>query len=255
MKTSTNIVTHDEWTKARKELLIKEKEFVRLRDELGQQIRDLPSEEVDRDYSFEGPDGPTTLAKLFGPNSQLIVYHFMFGPDWEEGCKECSLVLDNIAPSAIHLRARDVSFAVVSRAPLEKVAALRERIEWDVHWVSSFESEFNEDFQVSVSKKLLEAGEYEHNYEPKSVAALEPNTAPKELEFPGLSVFCKDAEGRILHTYSSYGRGVETFMSIYRLLDIVPKGRDEDELDYGMAWVRHRDKYPEQPGSKSKACH
>ncbi len=230
-----NIVTHDEWARQRTELLAKEKEFTRLRDELATRIQAMPWESVEKEYTFEGPTGRTSLAELFGTRSQLIVYHFMFGPDWEAGCKSCSLVMDHIAPSAVHIEQRDVAFAVVSRAPLAKLAAFQERMGWEVNWVSSLESDFNDDFHVSVTEARAEAGDFEYNYAPSS--------APAGSELPGLSVFAKDAEGRIFHTYSTYTRGLDTFMGVYRLLDIVPRGRNEEGLAYGMEWVRHHDSY------------
>ena len=225
------IVGHVDWVRQRRELLAKEKEFSRIRDEMATRIRALPWERVEKRYAFQGPSGSMSLAELFGEKSQLIVYHFMLGPDWEQGCKSCSLLIDNITPSVVHLAARDTAFAVVSRAPLERIEAFRKRMGWDVNWVSSLGSEFNPDYHVSV----VEQGEFEYNYKPAD--------APIDSEMPGLSVFAKDDDGAIYHTYSSYSRGLEQFMGIYRLLDVVPKGRDEGDCAYGMEWVRHHDKY------------
>ena len=225
------IVNHAEWVRQRKELLAKEKEFTRLRDDLARRIQAMPWEPVEKEYTFKGPEGAITLSGLFGDSSQLIVYHFMLGPDWEEGCKSCSLLIDNITPSAVHLAARDTAFVVVSRAPLDKITPFRTRMGWDVKWVSAAEGEFQTDYHVSV----VEEGAFEYNYK--------ASEAPVGAELPGLSVFAKDDQGNVFHTYSSYSRGLEQFMTIYRLLDVVPKGRDEDDCSYGMEWVRHHDQY------------
>ncbi len=228
------IASGEEWLRARKELLAKEKEFTRLRDELSQLRRDLPWEKVEKEYVFEGPHGRETLADLFDGRSQLLVYHFMFGPDWEEGCKSCSLIADHYDPSVVHLNHRDVTLVTVSRAPLAKLQAFQERMGWKFKWVSSLESDFNRDFHVSFTPDEVEKGDLYYNYT--------RSRFPVE-EGPGLSVFAKDAEGTVFHTYSTYARGLDIFLGVYNLLDVVPKGRDETELPYGMAWVRHHDKY------------
>lgn len=222
---------HEEWIVARKELLKKEKEFTRLRDELSAMQRALPKERVENKYVFDGPDGEETLADMFNGRSQLIVYHFMFDPDWEEGCKSCSILADHYAPSIPHLVARDVTMVTVSRAPLEKVEAFRKRMGWNFKWVSSGRNDFNYDYNVSFKP---DQEEVVYNYRPGKF---------KNTEMPGISVFEKDAEGNVFHTYSSYGRGLETFLGVYQLLDIVPKGRDEGDLPYSMAWIKHHDKY------------
>jgi predicted dithiol-disulfide oxidoreductase (DUF899 family) len=228
------VVSQAEWVEARKELLKKEKEFSRLRDQLTRQRQELPWEKVTKSYVFDGPKGKETLADLFGGRSQLIVYHFMFGPDWAEGCPSCSFISDHIDGSMVHLAARDVRLVAVSRAPLAQIEAFKKRMGWKFHWVSSYGSDFNYDYQVSMTKEELEKGQVYYNY---SLTQF-----PSE-ERPGTSVFFKDTAGNIFHTYSSYARGLEILIGAYNWLDLVPKGRDEAGLKHGMAWVRHHDKY------------
>ncbi len=228
------VVAPAEWVAARKELLKKEKEFSRLRDELSRQRRELPWEKVEKSYVFDGPKGKETLADLFGGRSQLIVYHFMLGPDWKEGCPSCSFISDHIDGSVVHLAARDVRLAVVSRAPLAQIEAFKKRMGWRFHWVSSNGSDFNYDYQVSMTKEESEKGQVYYNY------SMQP--FPSE-ERPGTSVFYKDAASNIFHTYSSYARGLDILIGAYNWLDLTPKGRDEEGLKHGMAWVRHHDKY------------
>ena len=230
----SKIVSPAEWLAARKELLKKEKEFTRLRDELSQQRREMPWEKVEKTYVFDGPKGKETLTDLFGGRSQLIVYHFMFGPDWKEGCPSCSFISDHIDGSMVHLAARDVRLAVVSRAPLEQIEAFKKRMGWHFHWVSSNSTDFNYDYQVSMTKEELEKGEVYYNYSMQKF--------PSD-ERPGASVFYKDAAGNVFHTYSSYARGLDILIGAYNWLDLTPKGRDEEGLKHGMAWVRHHDKY------------
>lgn len=232
-----NVVSQEEWLAARKELLSKEKEFSRLRDELSRQRRKLPWEKVEKEYVFDG-NGKESLAGLFGGKSQLIVYHFMLGPGWEEGCPSCSFIADHIDGSVAHLAARDVRLAVVSRAPLAQIEAFKKRMGWRFHWVSSHGSDFNYDYQVSATKEELAKGEVYYNYSPQRF--------PGE-ERPGASVFYKDAEGKIFHTYSSYARGLDILIGAYNWLDLTPKGRDEEGLAHSMAWVRHHDKYKNGP--------
>ena len=227
-------VGHEAWIAARKELLAREKAFTRMRDELSRARRDLPWETVDKDYVFDGPDGRESLAELFADKGQLLVQHFMFGPDWEEGCPSCSLMADHIDPAVVHLGQRDVAFVAVSRAPLAKIEAFRARMGWSFKWVSSAGSDFNAEFGVSFSPEAVEAGAVEYNY----ATGRFPST-----EAPGLSTFCKDEAGQIYHAYSTYGRGLDTVINAYNLLDLMPKGRDEDGLDHTMAWVRHHDRY------------
>jgi len=228
------VVSHDEWTAARKEYLAKEKEFSRVRDELSRQRRELPWERVEKNYVFDGPEGKETLSDLFDGRSQLVVYHFMLGPGWKEGCPSCSLLADHFDGSTIHLAQRDVTFLVVSRAPLAEIEAFQKRMGWKFKWVSSFGNDFNADFQVSIGKGDMPKGKVYYNYELTEF--------PSE-ERPGASVFYKDEAGNVYHTYSTYARGLDIFIGAYNFLDIVPKGRDEEGQSRGMAWVRHHDRY------------
>lgn len=223
-----------QWLAARKEFLKKEKEFTRMRDELSRQRRELPWERVEKEYQFDAPDGKETLADLFEGRNQLIAYHFMFGPDWAEGCHGCSFLADHFDGSVAHLNARDVTLVVVSRAPLAKIEAFKKRMGWNFKWVSSYGNDFNYDYHVSFTKEEQAKGEVNYNYVSQ--------TFPSE-EGPGVSAFYKDATGNIFHTYSTYGRGLDSFIGAYNFLDIAPKGRDEDGLPQPMAWLRHHDKY------------
>lgn len=227
-------VSHAEWIEARKQFLAKEKEFTRLRDELSRQRRELPWERVEKQYVFEGSHGKETFAELFDNRSQLIIYHFMFGPGWSEGCPSCSYLADHFDGMTIHLAHRDVTFAVVSRAPYAQIAALRKRMGWGFHWVSSFGTDFNYDFHVSQTEKEKASGKVEYNYTTMEF--------PSE-ERPGASVFYKETDGATYHTYSTYARGLDILVGAYNFLDLAPKGRDEDGLKHTMAWVRHHDKY------------
>ncbi len=231
---SPRVVSHEQWIEARRELLAKEKEYSRLRDELTAKRQELPWEKVEKDYTFDSAAGPVGLGDLFEGRSQLIVYHFMFGPDWEEGCKICSMCADHYAPLDVHLRHRDVTMVTVSRAPLASIEAYKKRMGWDFNWVSSLGSDFNWDYFVSFTPEQQEQSAMYYNYRQGSF----PST-----EAPGISAFAKDEAGDVFHTYSSYARGLEWFLGIYNLLDIVPKGRDEADLPYPMEWVRHRDRY------------
>jgi predicted dithiol-disulfide oxidoreductase (DUF899 family) len=228
------VVPPVEWLQARNALLAKEKELTRLRDELSRQRRALPWETVEKSYVFDGPNGSETLADLFGGRSQLIVYHFMFGPDWPEGCPSCSMIGDHLAGSVVHLAARDVALVVVSRARQAQIDAFRQRMGWRFKWVSSFGTDFNQDYRVSFTKDEMARGNVFYNYG--------PNGFPSE-EAPGVSVFTRDAGGTIFHTYSTYARGAEELLGVYRFLDFTPKGRDEDSFPFPMAWVRHHDRY------------
>jgi predicted dithiol-disulfide oxidoreductase (DUF899 family) len=240
------VVAPTEWLAARKELLKKEKEFSRLRDQLSEQRRELPWEKVEKAYTFDGPKGKESLAELFGGRSQLIVYHFMFGPDWKEGCPSCSFISDHIDGSMVHLAARDVRLVVVSRAPLAQLEAFKKRMGWRFHWVSSNSTDFNYDYHVSSTKEELEKGQMYYNY------GLQKDPGG---ERPGTSVFYKDGAGNIFHTYSSYARGLDILIGAYNWLDLTPKGRDEAGLKHGMAWVRHHDKYGEENQVDAKAVH
>ena len=227
------VVSHDEWLAARKEFLKKEKEFTRLRDELSRQRRELPWEKVEKDYVFEGPAGKLSLADLFAGRSQLIVYHFMLGPGWTEGCKSCSYLADHFDGTTIHLANRDATLAVISRAPIAEILAFKKRMGWKFPWVSSFGTDFNFDYHVSFTPEER-TGKVQYNYE---------STEFPSEEAPGLSVFFKDPSGEVFHTYSSYASGLDIFVGTYNFLDHVPKGRDEEGLAHSMAWVRHHDKY------------
>ncbi len=227
------IATHDEWIAARKTLLAKEKEFSRLRDELSRTRREMPWEKVEKRYVFDGPKGKETLADLFDGRSQLIVYHFMFGPGWKEGCPSCSYLADGFDGTTVHLAARDTTFLVVSRATLPEIQAFQKRMGWRFKWVSSSGSDFNFDFQVSMSKDEAGKGKVYYNYEMTDF--------PSE-ERPGASVFFK-RDGEVFHTYSAYARGLDILLPTYNFLDLTPKGRDEQGLAHPMAWVRHHDRY------------
>jgi predicted dithiol-disulfide oxidoreductase (DUF899 family) len=229
------VVSKDQWIAARRALLAKEKELTHLRDEIARQRRELPWEKVEKDYLFDSPQGKVKLADLFGGCSQLIVYHFMFGPDWSEGCPSCSYLMDHVDGAIPHLAARDASLVLVSRAPLAKIEAFKKRMGWHFRWVSSFGSDFNYDYHVSFKPHDVARGEVDYNY------AVEP--FPSE-EGPGVSVFFKDpSTGEIFHTYSVYARGLDPLVGTYTLLDMVPKGRDEDHLEFSMSWLRHHDRY------------
>lgn len=228
--TSHRIVSHDEWVNARKAFMAKEKEFTRLREELARERRELPWEKVDRDYVFDAVEGKVTLSDLFGGKSQLIVQHFMFGPDYEEGCPSCSFWTDNFEGIEGHLAARDTAFVLVSRGPLDRILAYRKRMGWTFRWVSSLANDFNYDYGVSrrPGEKLLD-----YNF----------GTIQRDVdEHPGISTFIKQ-DGAIFHTYSVYARGIDVVNGAYQLLDLTAKGRDEDSLPWPMAWVRRHDKY------------
>jgi predicted dithiol-disulfide oxidoreductase (DUF899 family) len=227
------VVSRDDWLAARRQLLNQEKEFTRRRDELSAERRELPWVRVDKDYVFDTPDGKATLGDLFDGRSQLMVYHFMFGPDWEQGCPSCSFVSDHIDGANWHLPHRDVTLLAVSRAPLAQIEAFKQRMGWRFKWVSSYGSDFNYDFHVSFTKEELAKGKVDYNYD--MVEGYD--------ELPGLSVFYKDENGDVFHTYSAYARGLDMLVGAYNYLDLAPKGRDEAALPSTMAWVRHHDRY------------
>ena len=228
------IVSQEEWLEARKAHLAREKEFTRLRDQLSRERRALPWVKVEKDYVFQGPNGPESLGDLFDGRSQLLVQHFMYGPDWEEGCPSCSFWADSYDGFVVHLAQRDVTMVTVSRAPLEKLDAFGRRMGWSFKWVSSLGSDFNRDFQASFTPDEMAKGEMTYNYETRGFPA---------DEAPGVSVFIKNEDGEIFHTYSCYARGLDMLNGAYHYLDLVPKGRDEDDLPYSMAWVRRHDEY------------
>jgi predicted dithiol-disulfide oxidoreductase (DUF899 family) len=211
---------------------MKEKELTRQRDALSAERRKLPMEEITKEYVFQGPEGRRTLADLFEGKRQLLVYHFMFGPDYDEGCPSCSFVADNFASGLVHLAARDTAFAVISLAPLDKIEGFKKRMGWDFPWLSSFGTDFNHDFEVT-----LDENHTEYNYAPVSA---QPAGRPHEGEREGLSVFLRDGK-RLFHTYSTYQRGLDPFLNTYNFLDLTPLGRQEE--DGIMRWLRHHDKY------------
>jgi predicted dithiol-disulfide oxidoreductase (DUF899 family) len=227
------VVSQAEWLKARKVLLAREKEFTRARDALSTARRKLPWVNVEKDYVFEGPAGKETLADLFAGKSQLMIYHFMLGPGWVQGCPSCSFLADHFDGANIHLAQRDVSFVVVSRGPLAEIEAYKKRMGWLFKWVSSHGSDFNYDFHVSFTPEEKAGGKVEYNYS--------KGEFPSE-EAPSLSAFIRDG-GTVYHTYSTYGRGLDIIIGAYNMLDLAPKGRDEDVLPWRMAWIRRHDEY------------
>ncbi|HEY4355834.1 MAG TPA: thioredoxin family protein [Acidobacteriaceae bacterium] len=257
-----NVVSHAEWVATRKQFLKKEKEFTRLRDELSRERRSLPWERVEKEYTFDSTRGKVRLADLFDGRGQLMIYHFMFGPEWEQGCASCSLVADHFDGTLAHLANRDTTLVVVSRAPIQKIEAFKKRMGWKFEWVSSFGSDFNFDYHVSFTPEEKAGGKVYYNY---SVGEF-----PQD-EAPGASIFTKGEDGAILHTYSAYARGLDILMGTYNILDLVPNGRDEEGLGFTMSWVRHHDRYPqgyfvdrypegfvvdlaERPGHTKSAC-
>jgi predicted dithiol-disulfide oxidoreductase (DUF899 family) len=232
MPPSYKVVSHAEWIEAREELLRKEKEFTRLRAQMSEQQRALPWEAVDENYAFDGPEGRETLSDLFAGRGQLIVYHFMFGPDWSAGCPHCSFWADNFDGAIVHLAQRDVTLVAVSRAPRARLAAYRERMGWRFKWVSSGGTDFSFDFQASFPPDDVNSKDAFYNF---------TRQAPGSSEREGISVFCRDEDGRIFHTYSTYARGIDAVNGTYQLLDLVPKGRDEGGRP--LFWVRRHDEY------------
>jgi predicted dithiol-disulfide oxidoreductase (DUF899 family) len=228
------IVSKEEWVEARKALLKKEKEFTILRDRLSQQRRDLPWIGVNKEYVFEGPSGKQTLSELFEGRSQLIVYHFMFDSSWEAGCPSCSFWADNFNGIIVHLNQRDVTMVAVSRAPYSKLAAYHKRMGWDFKWVSSYDTDFNLDYDVSFTPEELVKKEAFYNF-----GIQDPFSPERE----GVTVFYKDSAGKVFHTYSAYARGIDMLNVAYHYLDLVPKGRDEAGHDFPQFWVRRHDEY------------
>ena len=225
------VISHEDWLAARKALLTKEKEFTRLRDELSQQRRDLPWEEVTKNYVFDGPNGKESLADIFGKSPQLIVYHFMFDPSWEAGCKSCSFWADNFNGIDIHLKHRDISFLAISRAPYAKLAAYQKRMGWNFKWLSSGDNTFNYDYYASFTPEEVTNNGY-FNY---------TQAKPWGQDVVGISVFYKDEKGKIYHTYSAYSRGVDMMNGAYHYIDLTPRGRDEGGRP--QFWVRRHDEY------------
>ena len=232
-----------EWLEARRALLKREKEFTRLRDAINAERLALPWVEVEKDYVFDTPSGRRSLAELFDGRSQLMIYHFMFGPDWEAGCPGCSFMADHFDGTLPHLNNHDVTLVAVSRAPLAKIEAYRKRMGWNFPWVSSFGSDFNADFHVSFTKEELASGKVEYNF----------TQTPSEQAFdelPGMSAFSRDEQGRVFHTYSSYARGGEELLSTLMILDRAPRGRNETST---LSFVKRHDEY-EEPARAHACC-
>jgi predicted dithiol-disulfide oxidoreductase (DUF899 family) len=227
------LVSPETWLAARRELLHDEKELTARRERLAARRRALPWVKVTQPYTFDSPHGPVSLSDLFEGRSQLVVYHFMFGPGWGEGCKSCSFVADHLAATVVHLQARDVTFTAVSRAPLSEFTPFKQRLGWSFNWVSSHGNSFNFDYHVSFTEEEMSRGSVDYNY---------GRVAFPVEEAPGLSVFAKDAQGDVYHTYSTYSRGLEALIGTYTVLDLVPKGRNEDP-EAPMSWVRYHDRY------------
>ena len=227
------VVSEAEWLVARKDLLAREKEFTRQRDALSAARRNLPMVRVNKEYVFDGPDGKETLSEIFDGRSQMIVYHFMLGPGWEEGCKSCSYLADHFDGANWHLPHRDVTLVVISRAPLAELETYKKRMGWRFKWLSSHDSDFNFDYHVSFTEEEEKKNEAYYNYT-KGEFMMD--------ELPGLSVFYKDGNGDVFHTYSTYARGLDILVGTYHFLDLVPKGRDENP-DSTMDWVRRHDSY------------
>jgi len=227
-------VSHEQWIAARKQLLRKEKAFTHLRDRLSAQRRALPWEHVEKEYVFEGSDGKETLADLFDGRSQLVVYHFMYPPQWDAGCPSCSFWADNFDHNIVHLAHRDVTMVAISRAPYRKLAAYRKRMGWHFKWMSSHGNDFNFDYQVSFRPEQLAKGRAVYNYKIQ-----DPGVSDRE----GASVFYKGPKGAVFHTYSAYARGIDMLNAAYHYLDLVPKGRDEAGHKFTQFWVRRHDEY------------
>ncbi len=240
------VVSRQQWLAERRKLLAREKELTRLGDEIARERRALPWVRMEKDYLFDTPEGRRPLADLFDGCHQLVMQHFMLAPGWEQGCKSCSYMADHTDPTLVHLAARDTAFVAVSRAPLDEIERFRKRMGWTFPWVSTHDTTFNNDFHVSFTEEQMKEGTADYNFGGKAHGA----------ELPGVSAFWKDESGEVFHTYSTYGRGVEVMMHTYRLLDLTAKGRDEDALDFTMAWVRHHDRYEPAPkaATPAKSC-
>ena len=228
------VVSKEEWLVARRQHLAQEKEFTRMRDQLSQDRRALPWVKVEKEYVFDTPNGKKTLAELFGDRRQLIVYHFMFGPDWAEGCPSCSFWADNFDGIGVHLQHRDIQLVAISRARLEQLEAYKKRLGWNFKWLSSYGNDFNHDYQVSFTADEMKQGEVFYNFQQRAF--------PRE-EAPGISVFHKNEQSEVFHTYSCYARGLDMLNGAYQYMDLAPKGRDEAGLSYTMAWLRRHDQY------------
>ncbi|CAM3400268.1 thioredoxin [Pseudomonas floridensis] len=237
------VVSREQWLQARRQHLIHEKALTHHRDQLSAARRELPWVKIDTRYRFSGPNAEQSLAELFGRHTQLIIYHFMFGPDWTEGCKGCSFLSDHLDGANLHLAHHDVSVVAVSHASWEAFQPFKQRMGWQFDWVSSAGSTFNHDFGVSFTQAQIANGDVIYNYE-KSPEPFD--------EMPGLSVFYKNERGEIFHTYSTYARGLDLLVGTYNFLDLTPKGRNEDPI---MNWVRHHDRYEHAgPADSGEHC-
>jgi predicted dithiol-disulfide oxidoreductase (DUF899 family) len=230
------VVSQAEWLESRKALLAKERDLTHRYDAIRRERLELPWAWVEKQYTFDTAEGKRTLGELFDGRSQLLLYHFMFGPDWEQGCSSCSMAADTMNPNVIHLNQRDVTFSAVSRAPLSKIEPFKQRLGWTFPWVSSFYTNFNQDFRVSFTPEQLQGKPYNFG----------TSSFPRD-EAPGISAFFKDETGNVYHTYSGYARGLEHLLAVYSMLDVAPLGRHEEGLPNPMAWVRHRDRYEPKP--------
>ena len=235
------IVSREEWLTARTALLAREKEETRLRDRVNAERLALPWVRVDKDYRFDTASGTRSLADLFDGRSQLVVYHFMLGPDWDAGCTGCSFLADHLDATVPHLNNHDVSLVAVSRAPLDRIERYKRRMGWRFPWVSSHGSDFNHDFHVSFTPEELASGTVLYNF-------TETDAADAHDELPGLSAFCRDEAGGVFHTYSSYARGAEELIGTLMVLDRAPRGRNETTA---MDWVRRHDEYGDRPAARS----
>jgi len=231
--TSHRVVPREEWLRERIGLLAEEKTLMRQRDALAAKARDLPWVKLDKPYTFDSPNGKVSLTDLFGDKSQLVVYHFMFDPTWSQGCKSCSFIADHYNPLVVHLAHRDIALVTISKAPIDKIEHFRKRMCWSFPWVSAASTDFSHDLGVSFTDEELVSGKAMYNFTRGSYPI---------RELPGLSIFYKDERGNIYHTYSTFARGLENFLTAYNYIDITPKGRDEAETG-GMGWLRHHDRY------------
>lgn len=235
------VVSREQWLEARQQHLAHEKALTHQRDQLSAERRALPWVSIDKPYRFDGPAGSRSLAELFGPHSQLVLYHFMYGPGWEQGCTGCSLLADHFDGANLHLANHDIALVAVSQAPWPEFQAFKKRMGWQFDWVSSAGTDFNQDFQVSASPAELASGTMTYNYQPDQ---------PAEAQMPGLSVFYKNPQGEIFHTYSTYERGLDLLVGAYNFLDLTPKGRNEQQI---MDWVRLHDQY--KGNGQADCCH
>ncbi|MFL6579419.1 MAG: DUF899 domain-containing protein [Burkholderiales bacterium] len=239
------VVSSDRWIAERKKLLAREKELTHLHDQIAEARRALPWVRIDKNYVFDSPQGRRSLAELFEGRRQLLVQHFMLGPGWEQGCPSCSFMADHTDGMNVHLAHRDVTLVAISRAPLAEIERFRQRMGWKFNWVSSNGNDFNYDFHVSFTPEERAKGDVYYNF---------GMTAFPAEEAPGISVFYKNDAGEIFHTYSTFGRGVEVMMGTYSMLDLTPKGRDEEDIPYKMNWVRHHDRYEPAPKATASSC-